>query len=68
MSTVVTIGYADGSPLETLVAVDLVVDGKIVAIARPDSSGKVEFPTDIAGKANVAVRMHPPSRSTDTPA
>jgi hypothetical protein len=68
MSTTVTIGYADGSPLETLLTVDLLVDGKVVATARPDAAGNLVFQADIAGKTNVAVRMRPPPRPTGTPA
>jgi hypothetical protein len=58
MSTTVTIGYADGSPLETALMVDLLVDGKVVATANPDASGRLDFDADIAGKTNVAVRLH----------
>jgi hypothetical protein len=59
MSTTVTIGYADGSPLETAAMVDLLVEGKVIATANPDASGRLVFEADIAGKSNVAVRLHP---------
>ncbi len=58
MSTTVTIGYADGTPLEIKVMVDLLVDGKVVATAKPDASGRLVFDADIGGKTNVAVRLH----------
>ena len=61
MSTTVTIGYADGSPLEPSVQVDLLVDGAVVATASPDDSGRLVFPVDADGKTNVAVRYHTPS-------
>lgn len=63
MSTTVIIGYADGSPLEIEIAVDLLVDGQVVATTNPDDSGRLVFEADIAGKTNVAVRMHPPPDS-----
>jgi len=60
MSTTVTIGYADGTPLEPTVQVDLLVDGAVVATAHPDDLGRLVFPVEIAGKTNVAVRYHAP--------
>jgi hypothetical protein len=67
MSTTVIIGYADGSPLEIEVAVDLLVAGQVVATTNPDDSGRLIFDADIAGKSNVAVCLHPsPSPATDT--
>lgn len=62
MSTTVTIGYADGSPLEPAAQVDLLVDGTVVATANPDDSGRLVFAVDVTGKTNVAVRYHPPDR------
>ena len=69
MSTTVIIGYADGSPLEIEVEVDLLIDGQVVATTNPDDSGRLVFEADIAGKSNIAVRMHqPPSLTSDTTA
>jgi hypothetical protein len=68
MSTTVIIGYADGSPLEIEIAVDLLVDGQVVATTTPDDSGQLVFAADIAGKTNVAVRMHPPPEAAETAA
>jgi hypothetical protein len=63
MSTTVIIGYGDGYPLESTVAVELLVSGAVVATASPDASGKIVFPVDLAGKSNLAVRMHLPAQT-----
>jgi hypothetical protein len=59
MSTTVTIGYGDGSPLEPAAQVDLLVNGEVAATANPDDSGQVVFPVDPPSDASLAVRFHP---------
>jgi alanine racemase len=61
MSTTVTIGYADGSPLETDAQVDLLVNGKPVATANPNDAGQLIFNVDVPANSKLAVRFHPPS-------
>jgi hypothetical protein len=61
MSTMVTIGYADGSPLETDAQVDLLVNGKMAATGNPDDAGQVTFLVDPPSGSKLAVRFHPPS-------
>lgn len=60
MSTTVTIGYADGKPLETAAEVDLLADGVVVATAKPDKAGKLIFAVNVAAKSKLAVRLHSP--------
>jgi hypothetical protein len=61
MSITVTIGYADGSPLEPAAEVDLLVDGAVVATANPDDSGQLVFAADPPANSKLAVRFHPPA-------
>lgn len=61
MSTTVTIGYADGSPLETAAQVDLLVDGKVAATTNPNDAGQLVFNVDVPAGAKLAVRFHPPA-------
>ena len=61
MSTTVTIGYADGSPLETNAQVDLLVNGKPVATANPNDDGQLIFNVDVPANSQLVVRFHPPS-------
>jgi hypothetical protein len=61
MSITVTIGYANGSPLEPAAAVDLLVNGAVAATANPDDSGQLVFAADPPTGAALAVRFHPPA-------
>ncbi len=61
MSTTVTIGYADGTPLEPAAQVDLLIDGKAAATANPNDAGQLIFPVDPPSGSKLAVRFHPPA-------
>lgn len=57
-STTIIIGYVDGTPLETTVAVDLLVDGAVAGTANPDANGNLDFAVAIPAGSAAALRLH----------